>query len=743
MTAAHSLEFIINQSTYVEVHPPLFYFTVKLFEFIGKDDFTVRFFSVFCGLVTCIAGYAAARLVLPLPQARTALVLLMVNTQFLFLIRTVRPYACMVALFALIFFLYLRLSREDQFRPGLTALLGLLLGLSFSLVYTSLFIIVAVVGCLGLLGLLARRAVPVWRAVLLGLAVSLFVASFYALFIAKSSVSQAYLNASMDYAGITSIYCNALLDNVFYFNNLPLRLSLAALALHGLWLLRGNQPFFFLTLALLAVPYVQLVVTHTALNFWGRHIAFLMFPLAMAQACSATALLSRFGRPAPALAAVALGLAVLIGYHHKFYAVDSYDVDIIGDNYKLVAQRLADTATPGQVLNFTGDYLEKCTGWYLDRYIAPTARLNAPGADAPVSSVIVGKEYTYVGGNKEGFIKRFGPFDAEEQFRSVTIFRRAVAKAGPTDMAATPFFRAFAFDYTRFYAEAAALADCSLASSARGFSMIATRPDTPAVCDYAFTNSGGNTHFGVVLDYRSAGWGNVVAVDVRFDDAPFVQVFATGGMDSRRQAIIHFEHDAPFTTMTVRLRLVCHDSLPSSPGSGLRTVGLEGFTVIAAKDASTVNNILGPAAYNAYLLENYESERFPAASGIEQHLAYDANVIQCARPDDVEDPRAAMCSLRPGQAAGDIDIRYTAPHNDAVFLPRISGEDSLLTAQFIMPDGLPVGFFTMRGNSNSRWTPAAAQYKLPLPKLDGAIRVHLEGKAQLWTVDGKALFRAR
>ena len=743
MTAAHSMEFIVNQSTYIEIHPPVYYAIVKFLELWSKDDFFLRLFSVVCGLFTCGAGYGAARVVLPLPQARAALVLLMANTQFFFLIRNVRPYAAMLALFALILFLYLRLCNEDRPRLGLAVLLGLLLGLAFSLVYTSLFILVAVVGSLALAGLLAGRPGLVGRAGLAGLVAGLFVAGFYVLFIAKSSLTQTHLGGGMDLASVSAIYANALLDNVFYFNNMPARLALAALALHGLWLLRGNRPFTLLTLALMAVPYLQLVASHNAFNFWGRHLAFLMLPVAMAQARSASALLSRLGGPAPVLAAAALGLASLAGYHHRFYAVDSYDVEVIGDNYKTIARHLIDTATPGQALNFTGGYLEKCTGWYLDRYASPTARLNAPLADAPVHSVIVGKEYTYAGGSKEGFIERFGPFESEEQFRSVTIFRRSVAKTGPTDLAQTPFTRAFAFDYTRLYAEAAVLADVNLATSARGFSLVPTRPDTPAVSEYTFTNSGGNTHFGVVLDYRSAGWGNVVAVDVRFDDGPFAQVFATGGMDPRRQAIVHFEHAAPFTTMTIRLRLVCHDSMPSTTGTGLGTVGLEGFTVIAAKDAATVTNILGPAAYNAYLLENHETECFPAASGIEQRLIYDPGVISCVRPGDINDPRAAMCSLAPGVGAGDIDIQYTAPHNDAVFLPRISGEASLLMAQFLNPDGTATGFFTMRGNSNTRWTPVSGQYKLPLPALTGTLRIHLEGKAQLWTVDGQALFRGR
>ncbi|KHK03079.1 glycosyltransferase family 39 protein [Desulfovibrio sp. TomC] len=743
MTAAHSNEFILNQSKYIEVHPPLFYFITKLALLVGSDDFTVRLFSVLCGLGTCIVGFAACCLVLPRPQARAALLFLIANSQFLFLARTARPYAFMVLLFSLILYLYLQYFESKKPDMVRVALLGGLLGLAFATVYTSIFLIAAVVGSMALVGTQRRKSGNLAAVVLLSLVAGLFLYFFYEAFISKSRVSQAYLDAGMDYATISAIYVNAIFDNIFYFNNLPARIGLGALTAWGLWLLRGNRPFCILTLALLLVPYAQLIVTKSALNFWGRHIAFLMLPMAMAQAAAAARLFGRFGTTAPVLAAATLSLLTLAGYHHKYFAVDSYDVEVIGDNYKSIAAHLAETAVPGEALNYTGEYLEKCTNWYVNRLLPAAARMNNPQADAPVASVIVAKEYLYLGGDKAGFRQRFGPFDTEEQYRSVTIYRRHVAKTGPVAMNGPLFRQDFTFDYTRLYAEAAAVSNVNVAFSARGFAVLPTRPDTPGTCDYVFTNPAGHTHFGVVLDYRSAGWGNVVAVDVRYDDEPFTTVFTTGGMDPRRQAIVPFHRDAPFATMTVRLRLVSHDSLPDTPGSGLRTVTLEGFTVIAADDEASVTRKYGPAAYNTYLLDNYETVRFPATSGIEQELVFDPEVVACRHPDDVEDKRAQVCALIPGQTAGHIDIRYRAPHNDAVFLPRVSGETTSLVAAVLDANGVESGFFTMHGISNTSWSPVAAQFRLPLPALTGAVRVKLQGGAQLWTVDGKALFRNR
>lgn len=106
----------IWQLTAVDVHPPLFYFCLKIWSILfGTTDFALRFMSVFFGLIAIIFAFQLIKRWFSLPAATIATFIMSISPMFIRYAQEMRMYTLLLAIvFSATFFLTLALDTKKR-----------------------------------------------------------------------------------------------------------------------------------------------------------------------------------------------------------------------------------------------------------------------------------------------------------------------------------------------------------------------------------------------------------------------------------------------------------------------------------------------------------------------------------------------------------------------------------------------------------------------------------------------------
>ena len=751
LNARYPVDYLITLSRTLEEHPPLFYLMLKVFLAFGHDDFTVRLLPALCGL-GCVGLMAAVGSRLFSPAAGTAAAAIwLVMPQDLLLSRMARPYSLWLLFYLCALYCLAGWLRRGDWRSmaGLIAAAGLMVAshyLSFPLLAAMGLCLLAV----------APTGRPGWSgrltaAALFGTGCLVIAAAAYFTLIAQSQTPQLIANADETVADAARALWEAVGGVLYSFDVLPARLAVGALAAGAFVVLARRDRRNFLLLALLTVvPPLVLLAMGRATGLYSRHLSSLGVPLALAMAGAASAV-PGLARRLPAVTVGVLALAVLLPltvHHGRYYAVTSYQVPVIGNNYKLAAAGIAALDRPGTILSFGNDFYGNTVSWYLDQHRPPLAladpRLTSQDPEARLLFA-AGTHWGYLAPNAAAFQALFGPGVVRHGIETSTVLELTVPRDPVRRLAALPAHYALPLDYRRVFAEVNALSGLRFHQNARGPGLIPVRNDTDASARWTFARDvpfqPQEIRLNVLFD--NFGQDNRLAAQVRFDDEP-PQVFPLStGYDATRQRQIALRRDAPYATMDVDLILNCASRTPTLSGGNLHTLRLTGLEAFfcPADDASAC---LAEAERSlvASLLDNYLEERFVGPDETKQaaRLAATDNLAVADR-----DESGAWTALAPADwdRPGVARLSLTTTRQRLLFFPRI-GPGGAVRVYGRDPNGQRALLFAMH-NAGEKWTPISARYQLTTPRwLRGRtteVEIELHGRwSQLWTLGDAALF---
>ena len=486
LNARYPLEYIVTLSRTLEEHPPLFYILLKGFLGLGHDDFSVRLLPALCGL-GCVGLTAAvgARLFSPAAGVAAAAFWLAMP-QNLLLSRMARPYSLWLLFFLCALYCLAGWLDRGRFRDiaGLLAAAVLMTAchyLSFPLLAAMGLCLLAV----------APKKRPGWSvrlaaAGLFGLGCAAVAAAAYFGLIAQSRTPQLIAAADETVADAAQALGAALGGVLYSFDVLPARLAVGAAALAAFVVLARRDRRNFLVLALLTVvPPLILLAMGRGAGLYARHLSSLGIPLALALA-GGVAASPRLAPRLPAVTLAALALAALLPltvHHDRFYAVSSYQIPVIGNNYKLAAAGLAALDRPGTMLAFGNDFYANAVSWYLDQRTPPLAlanpRLTPEDREARLLFA-AGTHWGYLLPNAEAFRTRFGPEVIRHDIETSTVLELVVPRDPIRRVTSLPARRGLSMDYGRVFAEISALSGLRFHQNARGPALVPVRNDADA-----------------------------------------------------------------------------------------------------------------------------------------------------------------------------------------------------------------------------------------------------------------------
>lgn len=751
LNARYPLDYIVTLSRTLEEHPPLFYILLKGFLRLGHDDFTVRLLPALCGL-GCVGLLAGVGTRLFSPAAGTAAAAIwLAMPQNLLLSRMARPYSLWLLLFLCA--LYCLAGWLRRGRPRDIAGMLVAAALMTACHYLSFPVLAAMGLCLLTV---APENRPGWSgrltaAGLFGAGCAVIAAAAYFGLIAQSHTPQLIADANETVADAAMALGAAFGGVLYSFDVWPARLAVGAAVLAAFAVLARRDRRNFLVLALLtAVPPLALLALGRGTGLYARHLSSLGIPLALALAGGAAAW-PRLAPRLPAVTLAALALAVLLPlavHHDKFYAVTSYQVPVIGNNYKLAAAGLAALDRPGTILSFGDDFYGNVLSWYLDQPVPPLAlanpRLTPEDREARLLFA-AGAHWGYLAPNAAAFLARFGPGVARHDIETSTVLELAVPRDPVRRIDALPARYGLPMAYSRIFAEISAISGLRFHQNARGPALIPARNDIDATARLTFANDAPpqpqEIRINVLFD--NLGLDNQLQALVRFDDEPSLIFPLSTGYDATRQRQIALKREAPYAKMDVAVILRCASRTPTLAGSNLQTLRLTGVETFFCP-ANAAGPCLDAAERHltASVLDNYLEERFavPGETGQAALLAARENIAAVA-----DHQEASWTALSPADPArpGVLRLPVTARRDRLLLFPRV-GRDGMVRVYGSRPDGVRELLFALQ-NTGERWTPVSARYELVVPPWlrdrETDLEIELTGRrAQLWTLGDAALF---
>jgi hypothetical protein len=751
LNARYPVDYIITLSRTLEEHPPLFYLLLKGFLSFGHDDFTVRLLPALCGL-GCVVLMAAVGSRLFSPAAGTAAAAIwLAMPQNLLLSRMARPYSLWLLFYLCALYFLAGWLRRGSWRSiaGLVAAAALMVAshyLSFPLLAAMGLCLLAV----------APEGRPGWTgrltaAGLFGAGCAAIAAAAYFTLIAQSHTPQLIANADETVADAARALWEAVGGVLYSFDVLPARLAVGALAAGAFAVLARRDRRHFLILALLTVvPPLVLLAMGRATGLYSRHLSSLGVPLALAMAGAAAAV-PGLSRRLPAVTLGALALAVLpplTVHRDRFYAVTSYQVPVIGNNYKLAAAGIAALDRPGTILSFGNDFYGNTVSWYLDQRRPALAladpRLTSQDPEARLLFA-AGTHWGYLAPNAAAFQARFGPGVVRHGIETSTVLELTVPRDPVRRVAALPARYALPLDYRRVFAEVNALSGLRFHQDARGPGLIPARNDVDASAHLAFADDAPFQPQEIRLNvlFDNLGQDNRLAAQVRFDDEPPLTFPLSTGYDATRQRQIALKREAPYARMDVAVVLRCASRTPSLSGGNLHTLRLTGLEAFFCP-ADDAGACLAEAESRlvASMLDNYLEERFAGPGETDEAARLDvADNLAVADRDE----SGAWTALAPADRnrPGVTRLSLTTARPRLLFFPRL-GPGGAVRVYGRRPDGGRELLFAMH-NAGEKWTPISARYELTTPKwLRGRpaeVEIELHGRwSQLWTLGDATLF---
>jgi hypothetical protein len=752
LNARYPVEYIVRLSRTLEEHPPLFYLLLKAFLTLGHDDFTIRLLPALAGL-GCVGMLAAVgtRLFSSPAVGTLAAACWLAMPQNLLLSRMARPYSLW-----LLFFLCALFFLADWLRRGRLTAIGGMLAASALMVgchYLS-FPLLAALGLCLLLAAPDNR--PGWpprltAALAYGAGCLAITAAAYFGLIAASHTPGLIAGADETLFDAARSLGTAMAEVLYSFDVPAVRLLLAlAVVLAFATLARRDRRNFLILATLTAVPPLLLLTLGRGTGLYARHLSSLAIPMALALAGG----LAAVPRLAPRLGAVTLAVMALAAvlplavHPDRFYAVNSYQVPVIGNNYKLAAAGLAALDRPGTVLSFGNAFYGNAVSWYLNQTTPPLAAAQPRlTPEDPVVRLLfaAGSHWGYLASDAKAFVARYGPDVTAHAIETSTVLEMTVPREPVRHIEALPYRYGLPMDYHRVFAQANAATGLRHFQNARGPGLVAAHNDTDAELRLVFANAArpGPQEIRLNIQYDNIGQDNRLAARVRFDDEPPQFYPLTSGYDATHQRQIPIKRDTPYAAMTVDLVLHCASRTPTLSGGNLETLrltGVEAFFCPAGEATACLD--AAERHLTASMLDNYLEERFTAPQESTQATLFHTkeNLVPLADNDYV--PWTALTLADPTRP-GLLGLRLTANRDRLLLFPRV-GRDSTVLVFGSRPDGTRQLLFALQ-NASDRWTPISARYELVVPPWlqgrEAAVEIELSGPwAQLWTLGDAVLF---
>lgn len=748
LNARYPVAYILELSRSLEEHPPLYYLLLKAVMGLGQSDALLRLPSALCGLGCLVMAALVGRGLFGWPAGILAAALWLAMPQNLWLSRIARPYALWLFLFSCSVFFLERFLRLGKGRD-----LWLLLGVNAVMTathYLTFPVMAAQGACLVLClptGAPARR----WRAAgLYAAGAACIAATAYIFLIRHSSTSQDILGYADAPAAILPTLGQAVAGALYYFEEpLPRLVWLLAVAAGFLLLWRHNRPAFRFLLTLAAIPLAAIFVLGKSTGLYSRHVSFLALPACLALAggaASAARLAPRLGLVTVLVLAVAVADPLLL--HRKdFYALHSYQVPVIGNNYKETADALAAMAGPGTAVSYSNDFFGNAVAWYLAQKPHPNPvddqRLTPDDKTARLIYA-ASTHHGYLAWTDAEFRWKFGPDVGVRRLDATTFYTLTVPRQPVHAFTALPASFAFTAAYPGFFATAAALDGLRHHQNARSPAVVATRNDHEATARFVYENRAPAAPQDVLVNilYDNVGRDNRLAARVTFDDEPATTYPLSTGYDAVHQRPLRLRREAPYARLAVEVTLRCASLTPTLEGGDLETLRLrevQTFLCPAADGAACRKQ--AEQALEASLLDNFRDERFLGGSSVPQHVVpgTDSGVVEVDGEGQAGWTR--LVPREPDKAGSlRLEVRTDAPR--LVFFPRL-GHHSSIRVWADTDDGGRELLFGLR-NDSEHWTPVSAQYELVVPpRLRGrpvTMTFELLGPwAQLWR-RGDSLF---
>jgi hypothetical protein len=750
LNARLPVDAILELSRTLEEHPPLFYLLLKGFLVLGQSDFTVRLLPALAGLGCVAMVLAVGTRLFSRPVGLLAAALWLAIPQDLWLARMARPYGLWL-FFSLCALYFLAAFLKD----GRLRSIGGLLVCAVLLVATHYlsFPLLAAMGCCLLVVPPLARPRARRAAVLLYAAgcAAITAAAYFGLI--RYSYTPAVMAASGETVADAARAVAEALAGVLYLFDLPLaRLAAAAAAGLGFWLLfRADRRSFALLALLTVLPPAILVALGKSTGLYSRHLSSLSIPIALALAAG-LASLPRLTPRLPALTLAVLALAALgpLTWHHdRYYAVTSYQVPVIGNNYKLAAAGIAALSGPATVVSFGNAFYGNAVSWYLAQSPRPNP-VDNPGLtpDDPTAHLLfaAGAHWEYLAKNAEEFAARFGPGATRHRIETSTVMALDVPRDPVRRITALPARAGLPLGYRDFFAAVNTARGVRHHQNARGPAVIPSQNDAEALVRAVFANQAPPEPQEIRLNvlYDNSGQGNTLTARVRFDDEPPSLHPLSKGYDATHQRQLALRRDAPYATLTVDILLRCAAHTPTLSGGNLETLrltGLEAFFCPVREGTACLD--AAERQLIASVLTNFVEERFSTPGRTTPATGPAGRDNLTTVPPEAD--QGAWSAFTPADPSrpGVIRLTLTTDRPRLSFFPRV-GLDGLVQVWATRPDGERQLLFALQ-NATDRWTPISARYELELPgwarNRETSIDLELTGHwSQLWTLGDTMFF---
>jgi hypothetical protein len=753
LNARYPVAYILELSSTLEEHPPLFYLLLKALMALGHADAVVRLLPAACGL-GCVAMTAVvgARL-FGWPAGLAAAALWLAMPQDLWLSRMVRPYTLWQFFFLCSLYFLARWIKRGRIRDvwGLLAANVLMVASH----YMSFPLLAAEGVCLLAVRPPGRDRMA-WSAVFLyGVGCAAVTAAAYFGLIRHSLTPGEIAGSANMPAEVARVLLRALLGALYLFDVPLARLAWFTAACLGLFSLRRIDRAAFRLLALLIlIPLVSLFLLGKIVGLYPRHLSFLA-PLVCLAVAGGMAAVPRLAARLPWIVTAILALALadpLLVHHKQFYDIDSYRLPI-DSNYKRTADKIAAMFGPGTVASFSNKFHGNAVSWYLAQKPHPNPvedqRLTPADATARllyVASTHYGSPpFGYMAQTAEEFVERVGPGVTTDHVDTSTIFAVDVSRDPQRRIRDLPVTITLPMDYKGFFAKVAAIDGVRFHQNARGPAVVPTRNDVDAVVGMVFVNEAPPMPQDIFITvfYDLTSKESQLSVRTAFDDEPPTIHPLSAGYDALHQRQLRLTRTAPYKKLTVDVVMRCAALTPTLSGGNLETLRLRGLEALfCPEQGSEACRDQAEAKLAASMLDNYLEERFLAASNVRQEFSetWDDNVTDAS--EDSQPDWNRLTPADPGRP-GRIRLNLTTDRPRLLFYPRI-GRDSGVRVWAVEGGGARRLLFGL-DNTTDHWTPVSAQYEMIVPPwLQGrqnSLEIELRGRwAQLWRLGDTVFF---
>ncbi len=629
LTARFPVAYILDFSRHCEMHPPLYHLCVKLVEYAGLSDFTLRLPSAACGLA---AVYVCWRLFASLYNRSVGLVaaaFLAGSAMQVWHVRQVRPYAFLVLLFTVSLFYFLRFLRERR-NSDLCLLLAVNVPL-FLLHYFTFQIVFAQGVVLACNWRPHGEGISLRQLVVFGLGTAVVALPVLVFFFLPSQTTLSIFAFKASYADIGRLIADYAAHVLWSHDDLPVRLAFGGLLVAGGAAMARRAPRELAACLLLAaIPALILFLMRKTAYFSPRHFLY-MTVLAALVIGQVSRYLPRawMAQPLAVLLAVLPAGVLVMGHGDAYYAETSYRHPVFVTDCKPMARELAQRLSSDTVLAASDPGTVNGVSWYLDQFVAENPfrnqRLDARTPDYSLTFFAPYKTWGHLGKTEEEFAAAVGPISRTEPVLNAVLYELPVRREPYPAIAAVPFSLRRRAAVPEFYRQVTAFRDITV-NPYWGGEAIPTRNSVPVFLEYRLDNTAGDAPQLLQwrLEYKNEGQGNTMAFSVRFDDEPKEPLYTSNSPEGEVERFVSVVRTKPYKTVALRLETVCAPLTARYPGGNLETAAFRGFDLeIVPTGLFDSPDVPGIEEVHLGKIEHNEANIWRWGLGPESGLAFD------------------------------------------------------------------------------------------------------------------------